>query len=83
MWLEEDDKLKKTYRFFDFKTAFAFMTAVAAVAEEINHHPGWSNMYNVVEFELYTYDAGNTITKRDHKLAQRIDEIATQFTVLP
>lgn len=83
MWLEENNKLKKTFRFRDFKTAFAFMTAVAAVAEEINHHPGWSNMYNVVEFELYTYDADNTVTKRDHILAQRIDEIASQFILLP
>ena len=80
MWFETDNKLKKTFRFPDFKTAFAFMTEVAAVAEKMDHHPEWRNMYNVVHFELYTFDAGNTVTARDHKLAQRIDEIAAAFT---
>lgn len=79
MWNETDNKLKKTFRFRDFKTAFAFMTEVAAAAEEMDHHPEWRNVYNVVHFELYTFDAGNTVTKRDHKLAQRIDEIAATF----
>ncbi len=80
MWLEENNKLKKTFQFPDFKTAFAFMTVVADAAEEMDHHPEWSNVYNVVRFELYTHDAGNTVTIRDHKLAQRIDAIATAFT---
>ena len=79
MWVETDNRLMTTFRFPDFKTAFAFMTAVAAVAEEIDHHPEWRNMYNVVHFELYTFDAGNTVAKRDHKLAQRINEISTSF----
>ncbi len=51
--------LTRTFRFADFKAAFAFMTAVAAEAERQNHHPWWSNVYNVVEFRLYTHDAGN------------------------
>ena len=55
------------------------MTQVAAVAEELNHHPEWWNVYRTVYFELYTFDAGNTVTNRDHKLARRIDEIAAQF----
>lgn len=56
------------------------MTEVAAVAEEIDHHPEWRNMYHVVHFELYTFDAGNTVTTRDHKLAQRIDAIARTYS---
>ncbi len=57
------------------------MTEVAAVAEEMDHHPEWRNLYNVVHFELYTFDAGNTVTKRDQRLAQRIDEIAATFSL--
>ena len=71
----------KSFRFKDFKTAFAFMTEVAAVAEEMDHHPEWRNRSNVVSFELYTFDAGNTVTKRDHKLAQRIDKIAATYSL--
>ncbi|RDC65731.1 4a-hydroxytetrahydrobiopterin dehydratase [Adhaeribacter pallidiroseus] len=81
MWVETDNRLKKTFRFPDFKSAFAFMTEVATVAEEMDHHPEWRNMYNVVSFELYTFDASNTVTKRDHKLAQRIDEIAAAYSL--
>jgi 4a-hydroxytetrahydrobiopterin dehydratase len=81
MWIEADNRLKKTFRFRDFKTAFAFITEVAAVAEEMDHHPEWRNLYNVVHFELYTFDADNTVTNRDHKLARRIDEIAATFSL--
>jgi 4a-hydroxytetrahydrobiopterin dehydratase len=59
--------------------AFAFITEVAAVAEKIDHHPWWANMYNKVDFELYTFDAGNTVTHRDHTLAAAIDEIAANY----
>lgn len=82
MWREEDQKLKQTFRFPDFKTAFAFMTRVAAAAEAQDHHPWWSNVYNVVHIELYTHDAGNTITPRDHKLARKIDAIAAEFSLI-
>lgn len=80
MWREEENKLKKTFRFPDFKTAFAFMTQVAAAAEELDHHPDWRNVYHTVYFELYTFDAGNMVTTRDHHLARKIDEIAAQYT---
>lgn len=83
MWQEVQNKLKKSFTFKDFKTAFAFMTEVAAVAEEIDHHPWWSNFYNKVSFELYTFDAGNTVTNRDHKLAEAIDAIATKYQAAP
>ena len=79
MWQESENRLKKSFTFKDFKTAFAFMTEVAAVAEKIDHHPWWANVYNQVYFELYTFDAGNTVTNRDQKLAAAIDEIAAKY----
>jgi len=78
MWTEHDNALTRHYRFPDFKTAFAFMTEVAEAAEAQDHHTWWANEYNTVEFRLRSHDAGNTVTKRDHKLAERIEELATQ-----
>jgi 4a-hydroxytetrahydrobiopterin dehydratase len=75
MWKEEDNKLQRSFQFKDFKQAIAFMNEVALVADELNHHPWWSNVYNKVEIELTTHDAGNTVTELDHKLATRIDAI--------
>ncbi|MFA0961603.1 4a-hydroxytetrahydrobiopterin dehydratase [Roseivirga sp. BDSF3-8] len=78
MWKEEDNKLKKTFEFSDFVEAFGFMSSVAIVAEKMNHHPNWSNVYNTVSFELNTHDAGDKVTDKDHKLAKEIDKIAKQ-----
>lgn len=75
MWVEENNKLTKTFKFADFQEAFAFMTRVAFLAEKQNHHPNWSNVYNTVIIELTTHDVGNTVTEKDHKLAKAIDEI--------
>lgn len=75
MWKEEDDKLIKTFEFNDFIEAFGFMSKVAIVAEKMNHHPNWSNVYNKVSFELTTHDEGNTITEKDRNLAQKIDAL--------
>lgn len=75
MWKEENNKLQRSLQFKDFRQAMAFMNEVAEVAEELNHHPWWSNVYNKVDIELTTHDAGNTVTKKDHELAKRIDEI--------
>ncbi len=75
MWKEEDNKLKRTFKFGDFQEAFAFMTRVAFLAEIQNHHPNWSNVYNTVEIELTTHDAGNTVTAKDRKLAEAIDKL--------
>ena len=77
MWNEEDNKLKRTFRFKDFQEAFGFMTRVALVAEKMNHHPYWINVYNKVEFELSTHDAGDVVTEKDKKLAAAIDKIYT------
>lgn len=75
MWKEEDNRLKRTFKFNDFQEAFAFMTRVAFLAESHNHHPNWSNVYNTVIIELTTHDAGNLITEKDKKLAAAIDAI--------
>ncbi|GAB4249613.1 MAG: 4a-hydroxytetrahydrobiopterin dehydratase [Ekhidna sp.] len=72
-WKEEDNKLKKTFEFKDFVEAFGFMSQVAIIAEKMNHHPNWSNVYNTVSFELNTHDAGDVVTEKDHKLAEAID----------
>lgn len=75
MWTEENDKLKKIFKFKDFQEAFAFMTRVAFLAEAHDHHPDWSNVYNTVTIELTTHDAGNKVTKKDKDLASAIDKI--------
>jgi 4a-hydroxytetrahydrobiopterin dehydratase len=75
MWKEENNQLKKTFQFKDFTEAFAFMTRVAFIAEKMNHHPDWRNVYNRVEISLSTHDAGNIVTDRDRKLAEAIDKL--------
>jgi len=76
-WKEEDNKLKRTFVFKDFVEAFGFMSSVAIVAEKMNHHPNWSNVYNSVSFELNTHDAGDIVTEKDHALAKEIDKLAS------
>ena len=75
MWSEENNQLKRTFIFKNFVDAFAFMTRVAFIAEKMNHHPNWSNVWNKVEICLCTHDAGNIVTEKDRKLAKAIDEI--------
>ncbi|CAN5799228.1 hypothetical protein BH10BAC3_BH10BAC3_17900 [soil metagenome] len=75
MWQEQDNKLSRTFKFKDFSEAFAFMTRVAIEAERMNHHPNWSNVYNTVEINLNTHDAGDIVTEKDRKLAKVIDEL--------
>ena len=75
MWEEINDELYKKFSFKDFSEAFGFMSRVALAAEKMNHHPRWTNTYNTVEIWLSSHDAGDTITIRDHKLSEKIDEI--------
>ena len=75
MWQETDNQLKRTFEFKDFIEAFAFMTQVALIAEKMNHHPAWFNVYNKVEILLTTHDADNTITEKDRALAKAIDAL--------
>lgn len=74
-WEEKENSLYKKLQFKDFNEAFAFMTRVALIAEKMDHHPKWTNVWNTVEIWLNTHDAGNTVTDRDRKLAQRIDAL--------
>lgn len=75
MWIEQDNKLKSEFKFEDFITAFGFMTKVAILAEKMDHHPFWSNVYNKVSIELCTHDAGDIVTNRDRELATEIDKL--------
>jgi len=75
MWEEKDNKLVRRFTFEDFTQAFAFMTKVAIHAEKMDHHPNWSNVWNTVNIELTTHDAGNTITQKDRDLAAKIDQL--------
>lgn len=72
-WQETENALYRKFEFKDFSEAFAFMTRVAMIAEKMNHHPRWTNVWNTVEMWLNTHDAGNVVTERDRKLAERID----------
>lgn len=75
MWQETNNFLVKEFVFPNFTKAFAFMTEVAFLAEQHNHHPNWSNVYNKVEIKLTTHDAGNTVTDKDRNLAKAIDAL--------
>ena len=75
MWKEANNKLHRKFEFKDFSEAFAFMTRVALAAEKMNHHPEWKNVYNTVEMWLSTHDAGDIVTDKDRKLAEKIDKL--------
>ena len=76
-WKETEgrDAIKKTFTFRDFNQAFGFMTRAALVAEKLDHHPEWFNVYKTVEVTLSTHDAGG-LTERDIKLAEAMDRLA-------
>ena len=73
-WIEKDNSLYRKFEFANFAEAFEFMTKVGAIAEEQDHHPDWSNSWNIVEISLCSHDKG-TVTQRDHELANAIDEL--------
>jgi 4a-hydroxytetrahydrobiopterin dehydratase len=77
MWEEKNNTLYKTFEFKNFSEAFAFMTRVAIEAEKMDHHPLWTNVYNKVEIWLSTHDAGDIVTEKDRKLADRIDKLSS------
>lgn len=72
---EGRDAITKTYRFKDFKHAFAYMTRVALKAEQMDHHPEWFNVYSTVQVTLATHDAGG-VTAKDIELATYMEEVA-------
>lgn len=71
-WQYRNGRLHKEFRFADFVQAFGFMTRVALLAQSMDHHPDWSNVYNRVTIDLYTHDAGG-VTGFDLALAERIE----------
>lgn len=74
-WTSDGTALSRDLSFKDFRRAFAFMTDVAGKADEMDHHPEWSNVYNKVAIHLTTHDAGG-LTEKDVELAHFIDAAA-------
>lgn len=74
-WIEANNTLNREFKFGDFQEAFAFMTRVAFLAEQFNHHPNWENVYNTVKISLTTHDAGSIVTQVDRDLAKAIDAV--------
>ena len=72
---EDRDAIRKSFRFDDFNAAFGFMGRVALLAEKMDHHPEWSNVYNRVEVLLTTHDAGG-VTELDLTMARFMDQAA-------
>jgi len=73
--VEDRDAIRKTFHFGSFREAWAFMTEVALIAEKMDHHPEWFNVYNKVEITLSTHDARG-LSRRDIDLAKTIDKLA-------
>ena len=76
-WTRAGDAIQRSFEFDDFVTAFGFMTSCAIVAQAMNHHPEWSNVYNRVEVTLSTHDAGG-LTQLDVDLATRMSELSAR-----
>ncbi len=74
-WEIANDRLRRSFRFPDFNTAFGFMTRVALACEQLDHHPNWYNCYGLVEVELWTHRATG-VTALDIKLAHTMTAFA-------
>ena len=74
-WTVENEKLHKEFQFDSFVEAFGFMASVALIAESMNHHPEWFNVYNRVTVDLATHDAGG-ISALDFELAKKVDALS-------
>ena len=77
-WDVSGKSLNKTFVFKEFTEAFAFMTEVAKIAEELDHHPDWSNSWNTVEISITNHQAGG-ITEVDLYMCARIEETAKRW----
>jgi 4a-hydroxytetrahydrobiopterin dehydratase len=77
-WTFENNTINRDLKFKNFVEAFAFMTAIALEAEKLNHHPNWSNAYNLVHISLSTHSAKG-ITQLDFDLANTIDHTYKKF----
>ncbi|MBT3593754.1 4a-hydroxytetrahydrobiopterin dehydratase [bacterium] len=74
-WTGGDDFITKIFKFKDFVEAFSFMTNIAMIAEKMNHHPEWYNVYNRVDITLTTHDSGG-VTEKDISLAKAMEMAA-------
>ncbi len=77
-WQVNNGKLCRSLQFNSFVAAFGFMTQVALLAENQDHHPEWFNVYNRVDIALTTHDVG-AISERDLKLAESIDALSAKL----
>ena len=76
-WKLKAGKLHRDYKFVDFVAAFSFMTGAALIAQSLDHHPEWFNVWNKVRIDLATHDAGG-VTALDVKLAHAMEELANR-----
>lgn len=74
-WRFSNDRLEKSFEFEDFRSAVSFIMRLAFEAEELNHHPTLTNVYNQVDIALNTHDAGGKVTEMDVTLAKKIDDL--------
>ena len=74
-WIVTKTVMKKSFVLNDFKSVIAFVQLIAFEAESMNHHPVIRILYNKIDIELSTHDAGNIVTEKDRKLAAKIDSI--------
>jgi len=84
-WTQDDHALRREFVFDDFRQAFAFMTSVAREAEQLDHHPDWTNVYNRISIRLSTHSAGG-VTDRDFELAEainRLDDVSNSSAAKP
>lgn len=73
-WAVQDGKLHRTFKFADFVQAWGFMSRAALLAQSMDHHPDWCNVYNTVRVDLNTHDAGG-VTRLDVELARKMNEL--------
>ena len=74
-WIEKEKTLYRKIEFKNFSEALAFMVRAGLEAEKMNHHPLWTNVYNKVEIWLSTHDAGDIVTEKDIRLAEKINAL--------
>jgi 4a-hydroxytetrahydrobiopterin dehydratase len=77
-WTHTNKKIKKEFKFENFRDAFAFMTRCALEIEKMDHHPEWFNVYNKLTVELTTHDAGD-VTEKDIALAKIMDKVYSRL----
>ena len=77
-WTYQNKAIQTSHKFNNFKDTFFVMKQIALMAEKINHHPNWSNVYNVLNISLTTHDAGG-VTDKDFELAEMINVVIKEL----